>query len=237
MDKEKILLVEDDEDIARGLKLYLECEGFECTHVLDGEAGLESALSGKYTLVILDIELPKRDGVEVLKEIRKADLDLPIIMLTCRSEETDKVVGLSYGADDYVTKPFQIAELLARIESILRRVRRSRSRAASSQAKVLRFGELVIELDNRRVKVKGEEAGLTPMEFDILAYLASHPGRAFSKEELVENVWKYDAGDYSPSVYNMIMRIRKKIEEDPANPIYLETVRGHGYRFAPLDKP
>lgn len=228
----RILLVEDNEDFARVLGLYFRKAGYQLDRAEDGEKGLELALSGQYALIILDIGLPKRDGLEVLEEIRKSDQIVPVLMLTHRSKEMDKVVGLDLGADDYVTKPFSAAELMARVDALLRRAGRRAKTDLVETGENLDFGTLQIDLDSRRVILDGEEVDLTPKEFEIVAFLASHPGQAFSREELLDTVWEYGAGDYAHVVNNTVMRIRKKIGDDPTNPRYIKTVRGFGYRFA-----
>lgn len=227
----KILLIEDNQDLVQMLRIHLRERGYEVDAAADGETGLERALSGEYSLIILDISLPKRDGLEVLQEIRQSAQGLPVLMLTARSEEIDKVVGLDLGADDYVTKPFSVAELLSRINALLRRVGDTPSEKETSKGESLAFGELLIDLERRQVTLQDEEVDLTPMEFELLAFLASHAGQAFTRSEILENVWEYEGGDYESSVTNMIMRIRKKIEKDPISPEFIRTVRGFGYRF------
>lgn len=229
----KILLVEDNADLAKVLQLHLSQLGYVLEHAEDGEEGLYRLQQGEYVLVILDVMLPKIDGLEVLKRIRAEDRALPIMMLTSKSEEIDKVVGLNLGADDYVTKPFTVSELLARINALLRRA--GPPGRASDQGPeddlVLRFDPLRIDLQRRRVTIGDQLIEMTPKEFDIVAFLASNPGRPVTREQLIAEVWGYDGGDYQQAVNNVILRVRKKIEADPANPKYLLTVRGMGYRF------
>lgn len=230
----RILLVEDNEDFSRTLKIQLEDNGYQADLAADGEQGLELALNEEYSLVLLDISLPEMDGLEVLSEIRKQKPQLPVMMLTSKAEELDKVVGLNLGADDYVTKPFTVAELFARINALLRRASGQSAPDAvpPEHEDIMTCGELAIDSGSRTVTLRGEKVHLTLKEFELLHFLASHPGQAYSREELIDEVWEYDGGDYSQSVSNIIMQLRKKIEKDPADPVYILTVRGYGYRFA-----
>lgn len=230
--KQSILLVEDNVDLAQGMSIYLRDHGYTVEHASDGELGLEMALSGGYSLLILDLGLPKLDGLEVMFQVRRVDSKLPIIILTSRSEEIDKVVGLNKGADDYITKPFNVAELLARVNALLRRAREVSDTVSPVLGDTLEIGELSINLGSRSIAVKGVEVKFSSTEFDILVFLAKNAGQAFSREEILENVWEYGAGDYEQAVNSMMVRIRKKIEKDPANPKYIKTIRGFGYRFA-----
>ena len=234
--KARVLLVEDHMDFAVTLKIQLEENGYAVTLAADGEQGLAEALQGDYSLVVLDISLPKKDGLEVLSEIRKHNAALPVMMLTSRAEELDKVAGLTLGADDYVTKPFTVAEFFARVNALLRRTGASGSPGASLRSKPLVFGDLSIDCGSRTVKLKGSEVALSPKEYELLALLAGSPGQAFSREELIEKIWQYNVGDYAQSVNNTVMQLRKKIESDPASPVFLLTVRGYGYRFAREDE-
>lgn len=227
-----ILLVEDSEDFARVFRLHLEKHGFIIERARDGEEGLEKALSDKYDLVVLDVGLPKKDGFDVLREIRIKDKDLPVLMLTSKDQELDKVAGLDLGADDYVTKPFSAAELLSRINALLRRSQGKTVSSDSQEPRQLVSGSLMIDFASRRVSLNDTELELTAKEFDLIAFFASHPGEAFSRDELLEAVWGYDGGDYNKSVNTAIMRLRQKIEADPANPQIITTVRGYGYRYA-----
>ncbi len=228
---EKILLVEDNKDLADVLLLHLHAEGFETDHAADGEEGLRLAITGNYALILLDISLPKLDGLHVLTELRKQHPAVPVIMLTSRAQEIDKVVGLNLGADDYVTKPFGVAELMARIRARLRRGSTGKTSENIHSSTDLVFGPLAIDIHSRRAYLRNAEIELTTKEFDLLAFLASHAGQAFSMEDILNELWADTRADYSSSLHNLIMRIRKKIEDDPANPALLKTVRGYGYRF------
>ena len=212
--------------------MHLEREGFEVYEALDGLEALELARRVNPNVVILDWMLPKLDGMVVLRELR-AFSDAYIIMLTARTEEVDRVVGLSTGADDYLTKPFSPAELMARIRAMLRRPRSGSLAAgvAEEEEPLLRLGELTMDLERREVKIGGEEVHLTALEFDLLATLASRPGVVFGRDRLLKRMWgeNYFGSDHLVDVH--IAKLRKKIEDDPSNPQYVQTVRGFGYRF------
>jgi DNA-binding response OmpR family regulator len=231
MDK-RVLVVEDEEEIGRLVVLHLEDLGCEVELVGDGDEALERALAEPFDLVVLDLMLPGLDGLEVCRRLRAAERYTPILMLTARSSELDRVVGLEVGADDYLTKPFSIRELVARVKAIFRRVEAlsAESEAAGSEAP-LRFGELEIEPAKRRVTLSGEEVHLTAKEFELLHCFASRPGRVFTRGELLELVWGYGYDGYEHTVNSHINRLRAKIEADPSNPTYVLTVWGVGYRF------
>lgn len=211
------------------LRGYLEREGFEMYEAGDGPSAVDEARRVSPEVVVLDWMLPGRDGVEVLRELRRFT-DAYVLMLTARSEETDRIVGLSAGADDYVTKPFSPDELVARIRAMLRRPRGGAEEEEGPSP--ARFGELVVDPGSRAVSVSGEEAGLTALEFDLLRVLSSRPGFVFSRSRLLERVW---GGDYYGSDHVVdvhVANLRRKIEADPSDPRYVQTVRGVGYRFA-----
>lgn len=240
MSKGKILIVEDNEQMANVLGLHLSELGYEHAHAADGDTGLSMALSEKYELIILDVMLPGLSGLEVCRAIREAGNAVPIMMLTSKSEEIDTVVGLEVGADDYITKPFRVAELMARVKAQLRRSQEFGSAAVSadqSAASVLSFGDLEIDSVKRIVTLQGKKIDLTAKEFDVLAYLAAHPGRPFTREQILRSVWGSELDAYEYAVNSLIMRLRKKIEADVANPIYIQTVRGVGYRFVDPQDP
>ncbi len=224
-----ILLVEDEPDIADLLCLHLGDLGYRIDAVADGALGLQKALAEPYALVILDLMLPGMNGIEVCKQLRASQRTTPILMLTSKSEEVDKVLGLELGADDYVTKPFSIRELIARVRALLRRVELGQPEEEVGE---LAFGDLRIEPRKRKVHVEGEAVELTAKEFDLLALFAQHPGRAFSRQELLDKVWGYQYAGYSHTVNSHINRLRSKIEPDPSAPRYVQTVWGVGYRFA-----
>jgi DNA-binding response OmpR family regulator len=234
-----ILLVEDDPDLAALLRLHLEDLGFRCDHCVDGADGLARAQAGPYALVVLDGMLPTLDGLEVCKQLRATGSTTPVLMLTARGEEVDKVLGLEFGADDYVTKPFAVRELLARVKALLRRVELDRldgDRAESGLAEPFTVGTLRIEPEKRRALLGGEPVELTAKEFELLTLFARHPGRVFPRMELLERVWGYTHEGYTHTVNSHINRLRAKIEPDPANPRYVRTVWGVGYRFAEPDE-
>jgi DNA-binding response OmpR family regulator len=228
----KILVIEDDPDLARLLQIHLGDLGYEVVIVGDGRQGLEQALEGPYALVILDLMLPGLDGFEVCKRIRSEDRVLPILMLTSKAEELDKVLGLELGADDYMTKPFSIRELLARVKALFRRIEVAQEKSQETNANgELLYDELVIDLEKHKVTLRGETIELTAKEFDLLALFACNPGRAYSRQELLDLVWGYQYSGYSHTVNSHINRLRSKIELDPASPRYIKTVWGLGYRF------
>lgn len=217
---EKILLVEDEEKLARMVEMELRYEGYEVTKAFDGRSGLEQALSGKYDLVLLDIMLPQLSGMEVLRRLRR-ESDLPVIMLTARDSVIDKVSGLDSGADDYITKPFAIEELLARIRAALRK------RAVRS-GKILTAGELVMDVERHQVSVRGQSVELTKKEFDLLHQLLENKGRVLTREALLDSVWGFDFVGETNSVDVYIRFLRSKIDEAFGIKL-IHTVRGVGY--------
>lgn len=227
-----ILVVEDDEDLTELLTIHLHDLGYEVDVVHNGETGLHRALERDYALVILDIMLPGMDGLDVCKRIRSEKRSLPVLMLTAKSEELDKVLGLEVGADDYVTKPFSIRELMARIKALFRRIEVDRETNGAPPSEKLQYGELVINPVKRKVTLGGETVDLTAKEFDLLLLFAQHPGRAYSRDELLDRLWGYQYSGYSHTVNTHINRLRGKIEDNPSEPRYIKTVWGVGYRFA-----
>jgi len=219
-----ILVVDDDEKDVRLLQMHLHGQPYEVKTVTSGEAALTCAKQERIDLILLDMLLPGIDGFEVLQRIR-ADSDVPVIMLTARSEEVDRVVGLTVGADDYVTKPFSPRELAARIRAVLRRGRRP------GEEEVLRFPGLSIDLARREVLRDGEAVTLTTLEFDLLAALASGPGRVFTRDQLLQRVWGFDYFGVDRVVDVHVANIRKALGDDAADPAVVGTVRGVGYRF------
>jgi len=228
----KILIVEDDLSIAELQKDYLEVAGFEVTQCADGLEALKAIRENGYDLLILDIMLPGIDGLGILRSI-KHDKDIPVLLVSAKKEEIDKIKGLSLGADDYVTKPFSPGELVARVKAHLENYERLKLRFAegSQKVSVLTIRGLRIEKDARRVYVHGQEVNLAQKEFDLLLYLAQNPNRVFGREELFERVWGLEALGDSSTVTVHIARVREKVESDPSNPQYVETVWGAGYRF------
>lgn len=228
--KKKILLVEDEKTLAKALKFNLEKEGFHVTVAYDGEEALRALSQEKPALIILDLMLPVIDGYEVCRRVRR-DSDVPIIMLTARDEDIDKILGLELGADDYMTKPFNTRELLARIRAILRRTGQQTTRGK----KMLQRGELRIDMIRHKVTIKGRAVALTSKEYALLCLLAANPGRVFSREQLLEELWgqAYDGDVRTVDVH--IRHLREKIEEYPAEPDLILTVWGAGYKFKEAD--
>jgi DNA-binding response OmpR family regulator len=223
---ETVLVVEDDPTMLRGLRDNFEFQGYRVLAAEDGEEGLNTALNAKPDLIVLDIMLPKINGYEVCRLIRKEGLGMPIVMLTAKGEESDIVLGLNLGADDYVTKPFSIKELLARAEALLRRTRQS-------QEDVYDFGDCRLEIPARKLTRAGEEIKLSPKEFALLELFVKHPGRALSRDEILNLVWGYDAYVGSRSIDRFVTTLRNKIEPDPHHPTYIHTIREIGYKFEP----
>ncbi|MFN2290354.1 MAG: response regulator [Anaerolineae bacterium] len=232
--KDTILVVEDDLTLLETLEYNLSAEGYEIITAADGLTALEVARAEHPDLVLLDLMLPRLDGFEVCRILRQ-EMSVPILMLTARTDEVDRVVGLEMGADDYLTKPFSMRELVARVKALLRRVRLIREELAEEQARPgaqqLEFGVLVIDLDRRDVLVRGESVGLKPQEYELLLFLVRHPGMALSRDLLLERVWGWDYGGGSRTVDVHVRWLREKIEDDPANPKRIVTVRGVGYCF------
>jgi DNA-binding response OmpR family regulator len=228
---EKILVIEDDPSILRGLQLNLGMEGYLVRSASDGETGLAMARSERPDLVVVDVMLPRLGGLEVVREIRKDDPDLPVLILSAKGQESDKVAGLQLGADDYIVKPFGLKELLARIDAVLRR-RRSRGETGPNRA-VKRAGDVEIDMDSRKARAQGRELELTSREFDLLAWFVNHPDRVFSREQLMEAVWGSRYFGTARTVDNFVARLRAHIGDDAEQPRHLETVRGFGYRFNP----
>lgn len=228
-----ILIVEDDKDISELIRIHLTDLSYQVEQSYDGNEALELALKNSYSLLILDIMLPGKDGFDICKEVRKQNAELPILMLTAKAEEIDKIMGLEFGADDYLTKPFSIRELTARVKALLRRSEIS-SRIDTSEQTIISFDELRIYPDKRSVTIGEESVELTAKEFDLLYLFASNPGRAYSREMLLDLIWGYQYEGYSHTVNSHINRLRTKIEKDPSQPDYIKTVWGLGYRFTEL---
>ena len=225
MNEVKILVVDDEETIVRTLRAYLEPEGFTVYTATDGPGGLKAARAYCPDLIVLDLMLPGMDGLEVLRRLRQ-DSEVYVLLLTAKTTETDKLVGLGMGADDYLTKPFSPRELVARVKVILRR-----GRHPEAGEPALVFRRLRVDVGARKVWKDGQQVELTPIEFDLLLALAQHPGRVMSREQLIEHVWGYDYyGDERVADVH-IGRLRKKIEDDPAKPALIVTARAAGYRF------
>ena len=232
--QDRILVVEDDLTLLETLEYNLAGEGYQVITAADGLTALEVAREEQPDLVVLDVMLARLDGFEVCRILRH-ETSVPILMLTARTDEVDRVVGLEVGADDYLTKPFSMRELLARVKALLRRVRLIREEMAGEQViagtEQLAFGDLVIDLDRHEVVVRGESLRLKPKEFELLVFLARHAGMALSRDLLLERVWGWDYGGGSRTVDVHVRWLREKIEADPANPERIVTVRGVGYVF------
>lgn len=230
----KILVVEDNRDMVELLRLHLRDLPCEVDSAYDGQEGLRRAQQGRYDLIILDLMLPKLDGLELCRQLRIAENHTPILMLTAKSAEVDRVLGLELGADDYLTKPFSIRELLARVKALLRRVDIMSAGAYAPQPDVIRTGDMEIDPEKRTVHLSGRPVVLTAKEFDLLLYFARHPGRVFTRSQLLDQVWGYGHDGYEHTVNSHINRLRAKIETDPAKPHYVLTVWGVGYKFTEL---
>ncbi|HHT47753.1 MAG TPA: response regulator transcription factor [Firmicutes bacterium] len=231
MSKERILIIEDEPNIIELVSYNLEKEGWLVSKALTGEDGWEKIQAEHPDIILLDLMLPGIDGMEICRRTRQNKLTrhIPIIILTAKAEEADRVLGLESGADDYVTKPFSPRELIARIRAVLRRADKSFSEAEEKETMVL--GPIKMDLRQHKVLVNNNEIELTPKEFDLLHLLMSHPGRAFSREYLLENLWGYEFFGDTRTVDVHVRRLRQKIEDNPAQPYWLETVRGVGYRI------
>ena len=227
-----VLVIEDDRDIARLLELHLRDEGYAVTVVHDGDTGLQKALAKPYDIIILDLILPGMDGLEVCRNIRTGPDYTPVLMLTARSTDVDRILGLEMGADDYLTKPFNVRELLARVKALLRRVEALRGKDSSASKKMIRAGELNIDPEKRKVTVEGKPVHLTAREYELLLEFARHPGRAYTRGQLLDKVWGYSYQGYEHTVNSHINRLREKIEMNPAKPRYILTIWGVGYQFA-----
>lgn len=223
----KVLVVDDEKNIVNIIAYNLNKAGYEVVKAYDGKSGYEKTISEKPDLILLDVMMPVMDGYQVCREIRKT-MNTPIIMLTARAEEADKVLGLEIGADDYVTKPFGVRELMARVKANLRRLE---SDKGIQEEKVLDFGDIVIDPNKYEVKVKGVVSELTSREYELLKFLAVNKGRVFSREQLMETVWGYEYFGDVRTVDVTVRRLREKIEENPAKPRFVLTKRGVGYYF------
>ncbi|HXI02590.1 MAG TPA: response regulator transcription factor [Candidatus Saccharimonadales bacterium] len=227
----RILIVEDSREIADLVAMHLRDAGHEAVVERGGDAGLRSALSGRFDLIVLDLMLPGVNGLDICREVRSRPGYTPILMLTARSEEMDRVLGLEVGADDYLTKPFGIRELLARVRALFRRVDASRSPAPGEITGPVSVHGLTIDPERRRVTLQGRIVELTAKEFDLLELFTRHPGRVYTRAQLLDLVWGYGHEGYEHTVNTHINRLRSKIETDPSSPHYIRTVWGVGYRF------
>lgn len=230
----RVLIIEDDPDIGRLVTLQLAELGCESTLEADGVSGLAQAQSGRWDLVILDVMLPRLDGLQICRRLRESQQTTPILMLTAKSTELDRVLGLELGADDYLTKPFSMLELAARVKGVFRRAEQAAAarQAEAPGAELIEAGGLRVDLRRHEASVGGRPVELTAKEFELLACFARHPGRVFTRMQLLDQVWGYSHSGYEHTVNSHINRLRNKIERDPANPDHILTVWGVGYKFA-----
>jgi len=225
----RILLVEDEPGLRLTVSDLLAADGHEVETAADGEDGLAKAASGAFDLLVLDVMLPKRSGFEVCRELRQRGVDLAILMLTARTQVVDRVVGLKLGADDYLIKPFDPAELLARVEALLRRVRKN----GLVPVRTFRFDDVEVDFERAEVRRRGEPVNLAGKELQLLRYLVDHRGKVVPREELLQQVWEY-SGDVSTRTLDVhVAWLRQKLEDNPQNPVHIQTIRGKGYRFTP----
>jgi len=227
----KVFVVDDEESILTLLKFNLEKAGFEVTTAMNGKIGLEKALEGEFDFIILDLMLPEMDGIEICKELRQNKILTPILMLTAKDDEFDKVLGLELGADDYLTKPFSPREVVARVRAILRRSQSISQPLKAEKVQSIRFGDVEIFPDNYEVFIRGEVLELTPKEFELLVYLTKHRGRVLTRDQLLNAVWNYEFVGDTRIVDVHISHLREKIEPNTKKPIYIKTIRGLGYKL------
>ncbi len=230
MENKRILVIEDHEEIAQILLLHLSDLGAEVEHAKDGHEGLYKSLNENWDMIILDIQLPGPSGLEICRKLRKEHSYVPILLLTSRATELDRVLGLDLGADDYITKPFSIMELIARIKAVFRREAALKEKSSIPETQVT-VGSLVVDDAHHQIELHGRGIELTSREFDLLKYFAKHPGRVFKRSELLDNVWGYGHEGYEHTVNSHINRLRSKIERDPNNPEIIVTVWGVGYKL------
>lgn len=223
----KVLVVDDEKLIVKGIRFNLEQDGMEVDCAYDGEEAVEKARENHYDIILLDLMLPKMDGLEVCQQIREFS-NVPIVMLTAKGEDMDKILGLEYGADDYITKPFNILEIKARIKAIMRRTGRTEK---EQKTRVVEAADLKMDLDSRRLFIAGREINLTAKEFDLLELMALNPGKVYSRENLLNTVWGYEYPGDVRTVDVHIRRLREKIEANPSEPKYVHTKWGVGYYF------
>lgn len=227
----KVLVIEDDPHIIELINIHLQDLGCDVKRIMNGREGFEEARNGSYDLIILDVMLPEMDGINICQKLRALDIFTPILMLTAKSEEFDKVLGLESGADDYLTKPFGIREFIARVKAILRRQQLRDSQKATVDASNIIKGDLEIDLEKRKVSIGGSRISLTPKEFDLLQLLAENPGKSYNRDQLLSSIWGYEFNGYEHTVNSHVNRLRTKIEPDLSEPTYILTTWGVGYRF------
>ncbi|MEG0442658.1 MAG: response regulator transcription factor [Carnobacterium sp.] len=231
----KVLIVDDEQSILTLLAFNLEKEGYQVQTALDGLAGYSLAVANRYDFIILDLMLPTMDGIEICKKLRQEKIDTPIMILTAKDDELDKIIGLELGADDYMTKPFSPREVLARMKAIMRRVTKQQQKAETSieseEAPKVEVGEIQIFPSQYKVLVRGEQIDVTPKEFELLLYMAKRINRILSREQLLNAIWNFDYTGETRIVDVHISHLREKIEKDTKKPVYIRTVRGFGYKF------
>jgi len=233
--KRRILVIEDDQDINNLVSMNLRDMNYEVESCDIGSRGLQMAMAGDFDLIVLDVMLPEMDGLEICMRLRSAKKLMPILMLTAKDSEADRVVGLEMGADDYLTKPFSIRELQARVKAMLRRVEMLTQKPQPVESSVLSFGRLEINAEKRQVKLDVKTVDLTSTEFDLLLYMARQPGLVFSRAQLLDKVWGYHHSGYEHTVNSHINRLRTKLEKDPSHPEFVLTVWGVGYKFTDVE--
>lgn len=229
----KVLIVEDEQSILKLLQYNLEKDGYSVTTAMDGREGYELGLTDAFDLILLDIMLPEMDGMDICRELRREKIDCPIIMLTAKDSEIDKIVGLELGADDYITKPFSPREVLARMKAIFRRIEKRATPEERNELvdKEIIIGDIIIYPNQYEVTVRGTKEEVTPKEFELLLYLAKNKGRILNREQLLQAVWEFDFAGETRIVDMHISHLREKIEENPKKPVYIKTARGFGYKF------
>jgi two-component system alkaline phosphatase synthesis response regulator PhoP len=228
---ERVLIIEDDKDISQLIAIHLTDMNFIIEQAYDGKEGLLKALNNSYKLIILDIRLPGYDGIEICKKIRQEKILTPVIMVTSKSEEIDKILGLEIGADDYITKPFSIRELIARVKAVIRRTDTPVHKDSDEEERTISYSDFFIDVSKRIVEVYGKRPELSPKEFDLLVLLASNPGKTYNRMQLLNKVWGYDFEGFEHTVNSHINRLRAKIEKDPNQPEFILTTWGVGYKF------
>ncbi|HUK99529.1 MAG TPA: response regulator transcription factor [Nitrospirota bacterium] len=233
--RHRVLIIEDDIDIAHLVELHLRDAGYDVSFASDGDAGIEQALSKHNDLIILDLMLPGMGGLEICRRMRAEATYTPIIMLTSRSSELDRVLGLEIGADDYLTKPFSIRELMARVKALFRCMEAFKSSSAQQSNATIYRGDLVVDVEKRKVALRGNPVMLTVKEFDLLLHFIKHPGRVYTRKELLDLVWGYGYDGYEHTVNSHINRLRAKIEDNPIKPFYILSIYGVGYKFSDPD--
>ncbi len=226
----QVLVVDDEKSIVKGIRFSLEQDDMEVDAAYDGEQGLQMAKDKKYDIILLDLMLPKMDGFEVCQQIREFS-NVPIVMLTAKGEDMDKILGLEYGADDYITKPFNILEVKARIKAIMRRSAAEHDEKDKEKQKILEMGDLRMDTEGRRLFIGGREINLTAKEFDVFELLVTNPNKVYSREDLLNIIWGYEYPGAERTIDVHIRRLREKIEENPKEPRYVHTKRGVGYYF------